>query len=259
MTDAALRARTSTEIVDAAFQLLRRHYQAFATVSGIGLIPWLAVQPLMRRYLGADGASINPGDFLPVMMIQVFTAVWFSLAGAAIIAAAAQGYTTGRVDIARAITDVLERVWAVLFAAFVRGVAIFGGLFLFLVGALYFYATYFGVPTTVVLEKLGGRAGLKRSRALADGMRWQVLKPLILSLLIYFCAAIAAEILAGMLFGSSTSVLANVFKTLVTVLVYPIVPITEMLVYYDLRIRKEGYDVELMAARLEGSQGTAAS
>ena len=40
---------------------------------------------------------------------------------------------------------------------------------------------------------------------------------------------------------------------LVTVLVYPMVPIVSTLLYYDLRIRSEGYDLELLSGELDGA------
>jgi hypothetical protein len=44
-------------------------------------------------------------------------------------------------------------------------------------------------------------------------------------------------------------------------MVYPVVAITEALLYYDTRIKSEGLDIELLAEALEGAapQQTAAS
>ena len=36
-----------------------------------------------------------------------------------------------------------------------------------------------------------------------------------------------------------------------TIVAYPLYAVTEMLLYYDARIRLEGFDVEMMAAALE--------
>jgi hypothetical protein len=38
----------------------------------------------------------------------------------------------------------------------------------------------------------------------------------------------------------------------VTIMVYPVVAITQALLYYDTRIKSEGLDIELMAGALEG-------
>ena len=37
-----------------------------------------------------------------------------------------------------------------------------------------------------------------------------------------------------------------------TILVYPVVAITEALLYFDTRIKNEGFDIELMAGALDG-------
>jgi hypothetical protein len=37
----------------------------------------------------------------------------------------------------------------------------------------------------------------------------------------------------------------------VTIMVYPVVAITEALLYYDTRIKSEGLDIELMAGALD--------
>ena len=44
----------------------------------------------------------------------------------------------------------------------------------------------------------------------------------------------------------------NVASTLVSIIVYPIVGISDALIYYDARIRREGFDIEMMAGSAEG-------
>jgi hypothetical protein len=246
-----LQARSATELVDAAVQLLKRHYGPLLTISGIGLAPWLILQPLVGNLVRTESGVVEPMISIPGILANLFTTIWFSLAGAAIIVGAAQGYREGRVDVAHAIQQVVSRVPAVLYASLIKGIAIAVGLLLFLVGALYFYSTYFALPTTVVIENLTGRAGVARARQLAQGHRADVLKPLLLVFVIYLIISLAAGALAQVLFGDANLMLANIFSTVVTVFVYPIIPITEMLVYFDLRIRHEGYDVEMMASRLD--------
>ena len=50
---------------------------------------------------------------------------------------------------------------------------------------------------------------------------------------------------AASLFNSF--VLSTLVTSVVTVLVYPVIAITEALLYYDARIQSEGLDIELMA------------
>jgi hypothetical protein len=52
----------------------------------------------------------------------------------------------------------------------------------------------------------------------------------------------------GQVGGSKVSSL--VLQTLYTIVAYPIIGITQMILYYDTRIRAEGFDIEVMAGAL---------
>lgn len=253
MADNVLRARTPTELVDASIQLLRRHYVSLVIVSGIGMAPWLVIRPLFERALGLNNVAATASDLFIALALNVVASIWYSLAGAAIVTAAAQGYLEGHVDVGGAIQQVVGRVGAVLYASFVRNIMIGLGLLLIFIGAFYNYATNFGVPSTVMLEKLDGVHGLQRSKQLATGNRGHILKTMGLIFGIYVIFLIAVGAIAGLAFGNANRTLSGIFVTIVTMLVYPIVPVTEMLIYYDLRIRMEGFDVEMMASRLDAA------
>ena len=262
MTETVLRPRSATELVDGAFQLFKQHFAQFAIVSGIGMIPLLLLTPNLARYSGRpEDLVLNMTDAFSALLGMIATWVAYNLASAAIVAAAAQGYIDGQVDISAAIAKVTSRIPSILYAAFVRGILIGFGFLLLGVGAAYFYATYFAVPTTIIIEQLSGPAGLARSKALAEGHRWMAFKPLLLVLIIYIVAAAAVGALGNMIFGADNAVANTLLSSLIRIPVYPIIPITEMLVYYDLRIRKEGLDLEMMASKLEnaGAAGSPAT
>lgn len=247
MADTSLRPRSVTEIVDAAVQLFRRHYVSFIIVSGVGMAPWLVLRPILVR-LTFNSDPLGFG--LWAMVDNIVTWVCFSIAGGAIVAAASQAYLEGRVDTDKALQRSLKRLGAVMGTSFVKAFAIGLGLILVLVGALYMYATYFAVPTTVIVEDKKAGPALDRSRELAMGNRWHILGTMLLVGIVYFVVLIGAGAVTAMVAGGPSSIVAQILSTVITILVYPIIPITEMLVYYDLRIRKEGYDVELMASQV---------
>ena len=45
-------------------------------------------------------------------------------------------------------------------------------------------------------------------------------------------------------------VIITVLSTAASIVIYPMFAITEMLLYYDARVRSEGYDIEMMAEGL---------
>jgi hypothetical protein len=130
------------------------------------------------------------------------------------------------------------------------------GFFLLFVGALYAFARLFAAPAVVMLEERGGPAAIARAAALTRGSTWEVVKALMLVWLVYLIALVAAAFLSGIVLSLGQSLTAlqvasQVVGVLFTVLVYPLISVVQTLLYYDLRIRKEGFDIELMAQRLE--------
>ena len=54
-----------------------------------------------------------------------------------------------------------------------------------------------------------------------------------------------------MLAAMGGEIAVTIVSTLVAVVIYPIVGIAEVVLYYDARVRQEGYDIEVMTASLE--------
>jgi hypothetical protein len=89
-----------------------------------------------------------------------------------------------------------------------------------------------------------------RSSLLSEGRKWHILNTLGLVALIYWVLAIGVQLAAVLLGGA---IVQAIVTALYTIMVYPVVAITEALLYYDTRIKSEGLDIELMAGALEGA------
>lgn len=149
-----------------------------------------------------------------------------------------------------------------------RVAAIIGVIFLLFIGALIvgilvlFLGTRLVVTTqAIVVENCGPLAGLGRSWYLVGGSFWRTLLLLTLvGILTYLIAALPATMVSFVLNavnGGSVSTL--MFNQAITVLftqigqliMLPLQLIVYTLLYYDLRIRKEGYDLELKAQHIQ--------
>jgi hypothetical protein len=114
----------------------------------------------------------------------------------------------------------------------------------------------------IVLEGKEAVDGLRRSWQLVSGSFWRVLGVVVLMGLIVFVISfifgLPASILNAILavrqaspFAlTSTQVLSNLLVEIGTILVMPLQLAVFTLLYYDLRVRKEGYDLQLMAQQL---------
>ena len=65
-----------------------------------------------------------------------------------------------------------------------------------------------------------------------------------LAFLIFFVVYFAIAIIAAM---TGSVVISTVLTVAASIIAYPLFAIVEMLLYYDARVRNEGYDIEMMA------------
>ncbi len=252
----AYRPRSVTEIVDAAIQIVRRNYVPLITVVAAAYVPFLVLQMTAFRglmtQLAPTQSTARVFATLSTRQLGLYYAVsivWFALIDAAVTVAAADAYLERPVDVAGAFRKAAPRVGAAVVAILIKYMLIIVGFALFFVGGPWFVAMFFAVPATVVLERNGPLAGLQRSAHLSRQLKGHILLSLILVYGLYFVLIFGAGIgFASLGGGNQTAV--QLFSAVTTILVYPFVPTVQMLLYYDARIRKEGYDIELLAQRV---------
>src|SRR5260370_27346901 len=109
---------------------------------------------------------------------------------------------------------------------------------------------YAVVTEVAALEQSSGV--LRRSWDLTRGFRWKALGLWVIALALVAGLVIGAAFLAAMveaLFGKGET-LTTVVLALVSLLVYPLLSRVFTLFYYDLRVRKEGFDLEMLSHQL---------
>jgi hypothetical protein len=110
------------------------------------------------------------------------------------------------------------------------------------------------MPQGVVLEGLGGAAGLRRSWGLTRRRFWRTVGFYLLLLIVTgIVSGLVQLALSAPFLGASTDtqlVAATVASALTSVFVAPVSIIGFVLYYYDVRIRAEAFDLEMLAAEL---------
>ena len=104
----------------------------------------------------------------------------------------------------------------------------------------------------IVLENLGARSGLGRSWRLVKNSFWRVWgTTLLLGIFIYILTMVptfAVQFGVGAILPGSialTTIANSAINTIVAILITPIQFAVMTILYYDLRIRKEGFDLQL--------------
>ena len=216
-----------------------------------------------------------------VFIAVVVAILLFSAQSAALVHAAARRYLAKDVTIGDAFRAglgasarlfvagilvflAIVALWAVLFiaAALTNQFLAFAVAFIVAVVATgYLGASWLVAPVIVVMEKMGPVAALGRAWRLSEGNRWRILA----MQLLLFILNLILSIVIGALFGGFAAVgstsdqigLSNVVQSLVnfasTIVWAPVEWIAFTVLYYDLRVRKEAFDLQLAAEALPQS------
>ena len=243
MATTALRPRSVSEIVDAAFQILRAHYGQFVMCSALAYLPWLILELV---FVGDPERLAETQWWIGAVALL---GIWmtFALMSAVIITCASQAYLGEPVDVAGAVRRAIPRLPRVMVAAVLRYLLLVAGFIVFLVGALYVAARLFAFTPAIILEDATLAGAFNRTTALSNGRKRHILNTLGLVAIIYWVVALGVTVLAAM---SGNFVVQSVASAFYTILAYPVIAITECLLYYDARIQSEGLDIELMAGEL---------
>jgi uncharacterized membrane protein HdeD (DUF308 family) len=75
---------------------------------------------------------------------------------------------------------------------------------------------------------------------------WKVFVTLLLAWLIFFVLYLLLIMIAGIL-ASRSERASSLLVAMLLALVYPITGVVTTLLYYDIRVRREGFDLELLA------------
>ena len=247
MSDLVLRPRSATELLDAAFQVYRRAPMQFMVGVAAVYVPWLVIRLVLDVNITPPTPS-NPTISVELNQLIALAAVGmgiFALAGGVTTVLASDVYLDRPVDVAAAFAQVLRRFISLIVSSLAVVVLIAMGAMLFLLPALYVIARFYAVRQAVMLEDAGVGRALARASELSKGFKWHILATLFFVVVL----TIAVDVGVSMLLSRLPSrVLVNLISTALAVVIGPLFGITETVLYYDLRIRKEGFDVEYLAA-----------
>lgn len=242
MPEVRLRARSVSEIVDASIELYRRDAGKYILFTAFAITPQVITQILVQ-----PGTKVGLNTLLLALASLCVAAFTFTMGSAAVMKYGAAVYLGEPADVEATLRSVIPKVGTIMWAEFLKGILYFLGFFAFFVGAFYVLARFFAVNAAIVLEDASAIEAFSRSSALSSGRKRHVLNTLLLVWIIYI-------LLSGCILVVTTTVksqaLGIVLGSVYQIVAYPIFGLASMLLYYDCRIRAEGFDIERMAASL---------
>jgi hypothetical protein len=266
VSDLTFRSRSATEIVDGTFRLYREHFVSFLTLSTLLYLPMIAVMiPMLRAMesVGEDPTALGAA-LIPLSLVAVLAGIfWYPVMWGALMLSASERYLGRDIETGEALRRAFGRFGSLVGSWLLKWLVVFFAFFFFIVPGFYFIARFFAVPATVLLEHHDVGDGLGRSGQLSINQKWRILGTLLLAWAILFGISIAVSMVVTIVVGlaavrrgdtvdATSSLLLQLPGMFAYILGLPIVVIVETLLYYDVRIRQEGYDIELMSAQLGG-------
>jgi hypothetical protein len=249
------------ELIDAAVRLYRLEWKVLMGIVAFVLIPITFLEVWVTEVIvGPIGQVPGPtSDLLgPLIIVSLaFGAVQFLVIQpflvAAITRAAADVYLGEPVGIGRTYRFALGRLHLILWITILATLATLLGLVLLVIpGIIVLVRLAFAAPVLVV-EDLRGRKAIGRSWRLAKGHFWRILGTLVLAGLIVAIVAAIVSIPGELVvqgLGPGAWPISALVSAFASVLTTPFSMLVIVLLYFDLRIRKEGFDMEVMAREL---------
>ncbi len=262
-----LRPLSVGETIDAVFTIYRSNFTTLITISGVILVPILLVSGLLQLSFVNDmindveslspgqtpnfGDIFNAGAIFGGFLIGLFTWAAQALASGAVVKAVADTYLGDEPEWQESIRFALTRLGALLAGSFLFGLGVGLGFVFLLIPGIFLALSWAVFAPAIVIEGKSGSGGLGRSWELVKGRRWQILGTfIILYIIVAVAGLIIALILGGLLGAGSDGAFnfANIIVNIISgVLTTPLMAIATVVVYFDLRVRKEAFDVALLA------------
>jgi hypothetical protein len=262
---------TLGEILDRMFSIYRKNFLMLVGIAGlpyagvivvIGFLVGLAA--LVATGSAPDAARIGIGAvggiFLVVIIVMVFVFIVAAILASLGTYAAVWDIQVGRkTGIKRAYGVAWSHAGSAILAGILAGLAIIAGFFLLIIPGIIVYLALSLIFPVIIAEDSGGAESLGRSWELTKGYRWKIFVAVLVTFAV--SSAITYGIQIPMLVIASVSftqgnapvwfVIINALASVLgTVVPAPLLAIASCLIYYDARVRKEGFDLQRMLDQL---------
>jgi hypothetical protein len=274
---------TVGQIIDRTFTLYRNNFLRFITIVALVYVPVALISIVVMvsfvmswseqmealQQPGSHAEEFSAGAFVQIMVLLyaavIFVQLGQELCKAALTKGVSDSYLGIEPTVGQAVKTLLRRGGFVLIAFVLLGIVFLAGLALCIVPGLIFmvfWMIWLSLTTQIiVVENLGPLAAMSRSKQLVSGNAGKVF---VLAFLLWLLTMLVSGLLGqvGQLVGRlvfpdsqvEQVIVGQLSGTIGQILAMPIVSIAMVLLYYDLRIRKEGFDLQMLSQTL-GTQG----
>jgi hypothetical protein len=250
------------EILDVAIKITTRHWWTLARVVLVVVVPVQVLSALID--LSASEGLVTGDGVLEDDEVGPFVA---AVASSVVLGLLAQTVATGacfktvadaylgRVPSwRRSLAETFRRLHSIVWVSILVYVLGFLGLLALIIPGIWLFISWTVAVPALLTEGVKGRRALGRSFRLVRGFWWRTFAIVLVSLILAgIVEAAITGALTGLVFTSDSDLVAVVATGLASLLAgaltTPFVAAVTIVLYVDLRVRKEGFDLALLAAR----------
>jgi hypothetical protein len=264
---AQLRPLGLGEILDAGIKIYRNKFATMLKAVAVVIVPVQVLNILVTLSLPdttttTTGTSTTTSDgsgwagVAALLLIFVITVVSSALAEAACLKAVSDTYVGTETDWRASLRFGFHRLGSLLWLTLLHGVLLLLAFAACIVPGIWLYAAWSVAVPALLIEGTRGFKALGRSFNLVRGRWWPTAGTLLLANILAAAVSFGFGLLAlpFVFTGRDNEFvfdLANgIFGAVASVLTIPFVAAVVAVIYFDLRVRKEGFDLQLMAQRI---------
>lgn len=257
--DVKLQPMTVVEIISWSLRYYRENFLKLIVLIVPGFAVWLTVFLFVIRYdpIGSPTEPLQEtGVHELYVALSLFVFLFLSEVVTAVGTVAISGHFVEKeIDVGKACMRVLNVGFPLLGTLTLSTVVITIGLRLFMIPGIIAYVWFCMAPPVVMIEGEGGLGALKRSRAVVKdyfNKTFLLVVPVSIIEILLSLSVLFLPNLFGNLFFLYYLFFSTVF-TILLILTAPLKIAATTMLYYDLRNRKEGYDLQSLAEELAAS------
>jgi MFS family permease len=243
-----LRPLSLGEVLDVSFGLYRARF-----------VPLLLIAVVCRLFPILLAVYFEVADpAFSLLWLRLLTGlislVLIAIAVAASTFIVADAYLGRETSAVQALSRATPLIGNLIGISILTSLLVFLGLVLLIVPGLICLAGLMLSPVVAVIEgPPRSRDAMQRSWQLARGFKGKILLTMLVAFLLLVVPTMvlgAVGGLVGAVTGEPVALLLFVISLVMQVFVYPFVYVVQTVLYYDLRVRKEGFDLEVLASAM---------
>jgi hypothetical protein len=253
------------EVLDASFKLYGRHFQTLVICMVVVAVPLAILDTLVQASTienafnysaGTDTDTDGTAVAGQIVSGLINNLILPAFATAACLRVLTSGYLGRSATWQESLMFGLRRLWLVIATTILMTLALIAGFIALVLPGFWLFVCFAVAIPALLFEELGPAQALGRSFRLVKGRWWATFAALfvMLVLLLVIVIIVTGAIVGAVLSDSDNEVLGAILTAIaaivVTALVYPLQAAVVTLIYFDLRVRKEGFDLQLLAERM---------